>query len=297
MYYNRDLLSTNYFVKPASTWEELETQIPTLVSTDPITGKVNQAAIALGSYRNISAPDDIISSLIMQSGGTVVSFENNRYVSKLRSAGKDVTKIPAGQAMDFFLSFSDPTTSRYSWTPSSQSARQAFLAGALTYYIGYASEYQELQKRNPNLNFEVTTLPQPKDARLKIQKGQVYGISMVRTTQKQALALAVMKMFGDAKMVSPALTTLGIAPVTKTALADLPSDAALATIYKSAIITKSWLVPGRPFMNELFRTLVNDIQSGVITESQALSVADAKLMGQYGSITPPPTQDEQDMAQ
>lgn len=295
MYYNRDLLSTNYFVKPADTWEELDIQLPKLVSVDPITGKVNQAAIALGSYKNISAPDDIISSLIMQSGGSLVAFENNRYVSKLRSAGKDVTKIPASDALDFFLSFSDPTKSRYTWSPASTNAREAFLSGALAYYIGYASEYQNLKKRNPNLNFDISLLPQPKGARLKIQKGQVYGIAMVRSTKKQELSLAVMQLFGDAKIVSPALTFLGIAPVTKSALSDIPSDSVSEIIYKSTIVTKSWLVPGRPFISDVFRSLVNDIQSGIGTQSQAISIADAKLMQAYGSLVPPPTQQEQQL--
>lgn len=151
IYYNKDILSTSYFAKPAETWEELEKQLPSLTSVDSVTGTVDTAGIALGAYKNITGPDDIISSLLMQSGGKISGFDaNGQLTSYFTENSTSGSRQPAIlDALNFFLSFSDPSTTRYSWNASSKNARDMFIGGRAAYYIGYGSEYSFIQKKKP----------------------------------------------------------------------------------------------------------------------------------------------------
>lgn len=143
------------------------------------------------------------------------------------------------------------------------------------------------KKRNPNLNFEISLFPQPKTARIKIQKSKVYGMALTKIGKQQPLALTVMNTFSDPVAAKNIASALGMAPAQKQALVEIPSDLVTGVLYKSAIISRTWLVPSQEVITSVFSGLVNTIQSGVMSPTAAVSEANTSFIGSFGGIVAP----------
>ncbi len=61
---------------------------------------------------------------------------------------------------DFYTRFARPDNTLYSWNRSFSSDRDRFVSGDLALYFGYGSEGKELERLNPNLNFDIAEVPQ-----------------------------------------------------------------------------------------------------------------------------------------
>ena len=55
----------------------------------------------------------------------------------------------------FYTQFADPAKETYSWNKTFQNDKNAFISGKLAFYFGYASEYKDIQQKNPNLRFDI----------------------------------------------------------------------------------------------------------------------------------------------
>jgi hypothetical protein len=74
------------------------------------------------------------------------------------------------RAIEFYYSFADQNSSRYTWSLRSPNNVEAFTSGKLAYIIHYSYFDDEIQTRNPRLNYEVVPLPQ-----LDPNNRQTYG--------------------------------------------------------------------------------------------------------------------------
>ena len=57
-------------------------------------------------------------------------------------------------ALLFYTDFTNPSKTSYSWNAALPQSFDAFTSGELAAYLGYASEYNSIISRNPNLRFK-----------------------------------------------------------------------------------------------------------------------------------------------
>ena len=134
LYSNTDLLTSSFFVDPPATWNEVLTYVPQLVEkTDA--GSIIRSGLALGTGSNILHAVDIYSALVLQSGNSIVqrlpqknSFDPE-FKAILRNPGLQGQQVPAENSLIFFTSFADNSQAHYSWNPSLDLDRDAFVAG------------------------------------------------------------------------------------------------------------------------------------------------------------------------
>ncbi|USN53414.1 MAG: extracellular solute-binding protein [Candidatus Nomurabacteria bacterium] len=153
VYVNRNLLNTANIVSPATTWQELISQVPDLTIFDA-QNNIIQSGIALGTAENVSYSAEILSLLMMQNGtqmtdptGTRVQFDQG---TKEYNAGE--------RAVDFYTDFSDETKAVYSWSGDSSHSIDSFIEGKTAYLIGTLADQATIQEQNPALRYDIVPM-------------------------------------------------------------------------------------------------------------------------------------------
>lgn len=273
LYWNRSIFSSAGITQVPKTWEEVVSLAPRLSSiVDGAT--LVRGAIPLGLYDNVSNAKDILSALMMQAGTNIVYHDKGLRSGLIRNT-EGVR--PTEAALRFFTDFSNPKKSVYSWNLSFERSREAFMAGRVAMYIGFASEAETMRKINPNLNFDVAVLPQSRSRTYPTTYGHFQGLAIMRSSGSPARAFAVAQILTSAQGIATLQQITKLPPVRRDLLARKPIDPAGVVAYESAIIARSWLEPDAELVNGMFSRMIGAIVSGRSSVTEAVSVTDREL--------------------
>ncbi len=276
LYSNRTILSSSGIAKPPSTWEALTGLVPNIAILTP-TQQVTRGLIALGTYDNIHDARGILSTLFLQTGIPISSYATNGILAA--DLGELATNgTPPGQAViGFYTQFADPSKVSYTWNTSLQDSQKEFLAGNLALYLGYASEARFFAQANPNLDFDVTPVPQPATATTKNVYGLLYAFMIPNGAKNSAGAYQVATLFTGATEQTAAATATGLAPATLNQLAQLPADPVATIAYTEALYASGWLSPAPANTDAVFSSMIGSVTSGGTSVDMALSSAEQTL--------------------
>jgi len=278
LYWNRSLLANNQYTLPPKQWGELF-KMSQKITRRSEAGNIELATIALGEFTNIRHAKDIFIAMLMQAGGSVTGRgADGRQAASLDKRSPKGSS-PAQDALRFYTSFADPTKNTYSWSRAQPQARDAFIAGDLAMYIGYASELTLILAQNPNLNFDVAQLPQLPG-----------GAQSRKSTIARVFALAIPGFARNpqgARTMVGALTTkeasklleksLGLPSPRRDLLATEPTDPLKTTFRNSAIMAQSWRDPNPQATYQIIRKMVESVLTGNQRMSQAIERAQREL--------------------
>jgi len=154
-----------------------------------------------------------------------------------------------------------------------------FIAGNLAVYFGYAGEFSEIKRKNPHLNFDVTSVPQARDSIRKMTFGKMDGLAILKSSKNIPAAFKAAVLLSDAKFIHVLSNELNLPPVRRDLLAKKPSDASgsLSLFYNSAIISRGWLDPSPDETEIIFQNMVERIVSMEAKISMAVSLANGEM--------------------
>lgn len=259
MYYNRTLLGDKSIVYPPKTWPEMMPEIPTLVQKD-YNRTISRAAVAFGEYANVTHAYDVLSLLLLQGGSSLVVEVGNQYKVLL---DQDVTGNirPLGNALNWYSFFSNPTKETYSWNSALPDDRSAFVSEKLVFYFGKGSEGVSLQRQNPNLKFDVTTVPQGGIDTTKRTYATFYGLSLLKASRNPDGALAVMATLGSSDKSKVIADALHMAPAHLSTLNAGSNDIYGRISYEAAKVARGWLAPAPDKVDQILRTAVESVRN------------------------------------
>ena len=272
MYWNQDLFTNAGIVTPPSTWKQFYDLAPRVTVRDQ-GGNISRSLVSFGTYQNVNHAKEILSLLIMQAGNPIVSNQGGAPVVTLVPPNQSGTENPTASAIRFFTEFSKQDKGSYSWNSSLPPSRTMFELGDLAIYFGYASEYASIREKNPHLNFDIAVTPQIENTSARITFGQMQGISIVRATKNPQGAMMGAFALSDQSVVDAVATLTGLPPVRRDLVSARPSDPIRSVFYDSAIISRAWYDPSASDTNMLFANMIDDINSGKLNITQALSNA------------------------
>jgi ABC-type glycerol-3-phosphate transport system substrate-binding protein len=261
MYWNRDIFSGAFVSTPPSYWDEFFSLAQTITQIDNASN-IKRSLVAFGEFDNITNAKDIISMLIMQAGSPIVSVDQNGFFVPALSDSSGSDASPADEAFRFYTEFSNPTKTSYSWNRSLPYSRDAFTTGDLALYFGYASEYANLQKKNPHLNFDVSLVPQTRGTHRKLTFGRMQGLAILKSSNVLSADMAAVMLLSNKDVVASVSSALNLPPVRRDLLAQKPKDSSLSVFYDSALLSAGWLDPSPSDTNATFSEIVQDIVSG-----------------------------------
>lgn len=275
LYYNRGILASAGIASPPSTWEAVSGLVPKL-TTKSGSDTVVKATIPFGSYGNVTNARAILSALFLQAGSGITEWGRDGITSNLGYANAAAGDATAS-ALSFYTQFADPVKSLYTWSPAMPASRQAFLAGDLAFYPGFASEARGLAAANPNLDFDMTSFPQPAVANRKATYGLAYAFSIPKVSDNQSGAYQTAMALGSASIMPAMVERTGMAPARKALLDAPPDDLYSPIVYPQAIAALGWLSPVPLTVDAIFAGMILNVTSGRTSTAEALSNAAQSL--------------------
>lgn len=281
MFYNRNMFTTAGVAQAPRTWAEMKAVVPQIVKINETKGIV-KAAVALGESSNIKNAKEILVSMLLQTGNPITIYDPESGATKavIDAPGADVVGMdntaPGVGVLDFYSNFSNPVNPLYTWSRSMPDSKAAFLAGDLAMYFGYASEYNELRLENPNLDFDVATIPQ-NNANYNVTYGKVVAFSLVKRPANAQGAFDVVNKLTEAGPQQLWVDIAKLPPVRKDMLSIPPTDKYISVFYRAAIQTKTWSDPNPVSSTGVFKDLVESITTGQVPASQAITTARQRL--------------------
>jgi len=285
LYWNRTLLTNAGVANPPRYWDELFTLAP-LVSQKDKQGNITRSLIALGEYGNVTDAKSILSALILQGGNTIVGKDSSgRFTSLLRLQTAEELS-PVESAVRFYTDFSNPSKSIYSWNRGLPASQDMFAAGKLGLYIGFASELSAIRAKNPNLDFDVASLPQVRDGALVATYGHLYALAAPRGAANPGMALLAAQILAQAGLAQEFSNALGIPPVRRALLGATPSDPLLFVFYRAALQSYSWRDLDAVGSEDVFRRMIESVTSGRARIGEAVGRANEELQELLNRFNP-----------
>jgi multiple sugar transport system substrate-binding protein len=275
MYWNRDIFQTVGIANPPEFWDELFILSPKITQRDTA-ANITRSFTALGEFTNVENAKEILSAFIIQSGNRIVVPTADGFKSIINERLGFATS-PAEAAVRFYTEFSNPIKSVYSWNRSLPNSKDLFTAGDLAIYFGFASELEGIVRSNPNLNFNVSPLPQLRDADTKITYGKMQAFTIPSNSKNQAGALTVGLALTSIESIIQLSADLRLPPVRRDVLANKPTDAINSVFYDAALMSKSWFDPDSDETDDIFKNLIESVTSGRSRLGEAVSLADQEL--------------------
>jgi len=280
LYWNRDILATEGFLSAPRTWEELiNVQFDDLIRRD-FDRTISRGVVAMGEYNNVRNAFGLVSMLLIQGGSRGVIESTNGYQISLNQSINNSSN-PIRTVADFYTRFSKPANTLYSWNRSFAEDRSEFVAEDLVFYFGYGSEGRTIERLNPNLNFDIAEVPQGAAASVRRTYGKFYGLSLLRTTDNAAGAYAVMNLLGGSAVADSIAINSGMAPATRQTVAAGSNDNYGRVYFQSAAIAYGWLNPDPQATDEIFATMMQDINENRGTVDRSTSDALERLGFEY----------------
>jgi ABC-type glycerol-3-phosphate transport system substrate-binding protein len=279
MYWNRDIFRRYSLIEPPKFWDEFLTLAPKMAVKDT-SGNITETAVSFGEWRNVSNAKSIISALLLQSGINVVdNFKNITLSNQIKVNNQPTT--PAFSVLNFYTQFANPTNDTYSWNRSLPKSTDYFISQNLATYIGFSSELSNIRAKNPNLNFDVTTIPQPRQNKVKITFAKIYGLSILKQSKNIPASFAVLNSMTANKQIADLEKFTNLPPIRKDLLSNIPSDSYKSVFYKSAIFAKGWMDIDRKKTDDIFKEAIESVTSGRNSVTEALSQAFESLSSLY----------------
>lgn len=281
MFWNRDILATEGYLDAPSTWETLvNTMFPKLIKRD-FDRTIKRSVVAMGEYGNVHNAFGVISALMIQSGSQrVIEDGKGGYTIKLQSSDAGGTD-PLRSAADFYTRFSKPSNSLYSWNRSFKEDRQQFISEDLALYFGYASEGVQIEKSNPNLNFDIAEIPQGAGATTRRTYGKFYALSLLRSSDNKSGASTVMLNLGGAALSEKIAVASNMVPAHRSFVTAGSNNTYGRISYQSASIALGWLNPDLPAADNIFMTMTQDINENRRDLAGAVSDVSTRLSSKY----------------
>lgn len=275
MYWNRDLFSNSLIAEVPKYWEDFYGLVEKTTKRDS-NANILQSTVAMGEWSNITNAKEIISMLMLQAG-TPITSRTETGVSSVLNSKLNYTIIPAESAINFYTQFSNPTSQNYTWNRSLPTSLNMFLSGKLATYIGFASEIFSIQQKNSNLNFDVTYVPQIREASKKTVFGRMHAVALVKQSTQLAGAFTAVSALTESSALKSLEAITNLPPVRRSLIGSKPTDAFRVVFYNSALISKSWIDPDLVGSNKVFRDMIDSITSGRSRVSGAIDRADVEL--------------------
>lgn len=269
MYWNRDNFTNAGLATYPKFWDEF-TKLNTVLTQKDVNSNISRSAIAMGEFSNVSHAREVLSALFLQSGNPVTYITStDEVVSALgsRSYSGLTTSLPA---LNFFNQFSNPANPNYSWNRSIPNSKNTFLSGGLATYFGFASEINDIHGKNPNLNFDVATIPQARGGKVKATYGTMFGFSIVKSSQNVDTTYSVVSGLTAQTALTSLIPLSYLPPVRRDMLASGTTDPYLSIFYNSALIARGWLDSNKVESNRILQSVVETVTSGRKNASDAL---------------------------
>ncbi len=287
LYYNRDILNQARIALPPRNWNELVSQIPSLVKENE-KGEIIQSAIALGTSKNIQRYTDLLSVLMMQDGATMGKMNDaNVFQAVFDQSVKDADNkafYSGAHALTFYTDFSNASKQAYTWNEDLPDSFEAFTQGLSAYFLGYAYHIPLIQKAAPTLNYDIAALPQV-SLNQEINFANYWVQSVFVNSKNATQAWDFLYFATQAGNVQPYLKETVLPSALRSIINTQAEDYPQIDIFIKQSLTSSSWYHGKNYrtVDEAFKLMIDEVVKAETTPKDAVEKA-AKTINQNERI-------------
>ncbi len=278
LYWNRDHYSQAGISQPPRFWDELlPLALNGVLTQRGESGAILRSAFSIGEYQNIANAKGLLSMLILQAGGKLVVREEGRPLSPGLLRRLNDGQTPSENALRFYTDFANPAKTIYTWNRSLPEAKQAFVSGILSNYVGFASELTSIREKNANLNFDVAPVPQVRNSGNSVTYGNLVSLAIPKTSKNINGAIQIAFALTRDSVLKEISEKMGLAPVSRLLLSKRPSDPFKVIFNDAALQSRAWLDPQVDKTDTIFKTMIESVVSGRARIGGAVNTANQEL--------------------
>lgn len=272
LYYNKDLLGTAGIATPPKTWAELALQVQRLRKTDG-KGYFTRSGAAIGTNSNVNRAADILYLFMLQQGVMPFSQDHTTPTFSLPIVKNGNYFNPAASALGFYTSFADPNNVNYNWNLRSDYSVDAFANGRAAFMFSYGYTRDTILQKSPNLNFDVSPVPQPNLDDPAVNFANYWGIVVSKQTKAPNTAWSFLKFLtGKASLDKYYAATKQ--PSSRKDLVELQIQDPNIGVFANANLTaKSFYKPDQAKMDGIFGRAIDNVILSGLSVDEALSQA------------------------
>lgn len=266
--YNREMLDRALIVSPPSTWQEFLDMVPKLRVLNEKT-QIGIAGAAIGgSEKSVDHATDILNMIMLQNGASMWTPD----FSRASFAGGNSS--PGLRALNFYLSFSNPASTNYTWNDAQKSSLNAFADGSAAMAFGYASDVSDIKRVSPYLGFGIARVPQISSSTPSAYPSY-WGLAVSRQSPYVVGAWDFINFVTAQTSGSYAyLGATGRPPALRSIIATNLNDNNLGVFVKQSLIARSWYTPDYDKIKEIFSNAISSVISGQKDSVRALKEAE-----------------------
>ncbi len=282
LYYNKDILGSAGIGVPAKTWDEIRQQVK-LVTNRGVGSYISRSGIALGTSTNVNYASDILYLLMLQNKAVPYTADHTQPTfdqAVIDNSGN--TTFPATDALSLYTSFANQNSDVYTWNTRSNYSVDAFGNNQLAYMIGYSYLKDTIDQKAPNLNYDVTYVPQPKLDQNRVNFAKYWGFAVSKQTKSSDAAWTFIEFMTQ----KDNLTSYYDRHPLPTSRKDMVSDQAgtdLGVFATQNLTAKSFYKNDAAKVDDIFKNLIDDITIRGRSIEDAIAIAGQKV----GEIRPP----------
>lgn len=275
MYWNRTIFTNAGIAKQPQYWDDFA-DVNKKITTKDANSNIRRSAIAMGEFVNINNAREILSALLLQLGNPITAFIDSDLVSTIGDGAYSGSQISI-PALNFYTQFADPRNAQYSWNRSLPLSKNSFLSGTLATYFGFTSEISDIRAKNPNLDFDISQLPQVRNGAIRATYGNMYGFSIIKSSTSVGDTYATINLLTEPSSMALLNQYVYLPSVRREVIASGSTDPYMTIFLDSALISRGWIDTSVARSSNILKNLVESITSGRVDVYTALKQANDEM--------------------
>ncbi len=238
---------------------------------------IERYSVALGEYENIEHFKAIISTLIFQAGGQILSGDITKQETMIDEKMNQPI-APAISSLLFYTDFSDKGKSVYTWNRQADNSFKAFLDENLSVYFGMASDLKRIKETNPFLDFDVALVPENENGR-SFSYSEVLGLSILKSSKKPSDAISAIYQLMSASSLENLSSRLDGFPPSRSDLISSPPQEFFyfPVLYEAGRKSMSWSDPSSGEIEEALKEMVESVVDRLLEADVAVKRAHSQI--------------------
>lgn len=275
MYYNRDVFDKKGIPIVPSTWNEFERLVTQLREINIGKNEIKTAAAAIGGSRDsINRATDLLNAIMMQRG---TQFTDQLKTRATFAAGSS-NNNPGLQSLKFYVGFSDPLSSLFTWSERFPYSVDSFAAGDTAIMFNYSHQVPIIKSKNPFLNFAIAPFPQLAGASQPVNYANYWGLAVSNQTKYPDWAWNfILTATSDESIMDTYSKDTGKPPALRTLISKKLNDPNLGTFTRQAFTARSWWQKDNFIIENIFSEMIKSVINKKATPETAIKKAEDEV--------------------
>lgn len=258
LYYNKDLLGSSGISQPPKNWDELVRDVQKLTLIEK-SGEFIHSGVALGTSSNINRAVDVLLLMMLQNGtkfydaaNTSAAFDQNQNI------GTESIN-PGSAALEFYTQFSNPAKTSYTWNSKSDFSIDAFTQGKVAMILSYAYMLPVVKDKAPNLNWDVTAVPQIAESTIKVNIANYWAEAVSKSSKNPTEAWQFLTFLMQKDTQKKYYEKHKLISGRRDILAEQAKDTEIGVFAESALTAKSVYKKDASVFEGIFSRMIDDV--------------------------------------